>query len=373
MLFRSEQYMIDIDIIETLFVDLSREDKLLEIAKELEWNVNGHDMYPNSLAPPGDYSDVILRPVYIIRNEYLNSKFNSDCYYLCMCQTFDHYMKPLSNNNYYHNLEIMKNDMDNLPCFSFEQSYYLVKEKDNEFNLDWLPKDYKDDAKMRKYDLNWLPQNFKNQAKSILNSGIPMSRSCGVGTEHIQGRECTHLIYNLGLNSGLYLSSIKAGRSQGNWKINVGPVYGIEACHQLWLLRYLITIISEEFKFKVLFNVKTIPDISTNNYLHTNFSNKIMREKFDDEEAQNKVYSYILKYVNKLGKKHKKTIENYGWDNELINEEYGNFKCIEGNRGGGRGVVRIPWHVCKNKYGYFEDRRPLSYCDPYVVYNELLS
>ena len=87
-----------------------------------------------------------------IRNEYLNSKFNSDCYYLCMCHTFDHYMKPLSNNNYYHNLEIMKNDMI-IYQFSFEQSYYLVKEKDNEFNLDWLPKDYKDDAKMRKYDL----------------------------------------------------------------------------------------------------------------------------------------------------------------------------------------------------------------------------
>ena len=48
--------------------------------------------------------------------------------------------------------------------------------------------------------------------------------------------------------------------------------------------------------------LKTFQYISTNNYLHTNFSNKIMREKFDDEEAQNKVYSYILKYVNKLGK-----------------------------------------------------------------------
>ena len=121
-----EQYMLG-NIKKALFVDLNRKNRHRIIAKQLEWTVNGHDMYPNSLAPPGDYSDIILRPVYIIQNKYLNNKFKSDNYYLCMCQTFDHLMRPLANNNYNHNLELMKDDIDNLPCFSFEQSSLQIE------------------------------------------------------------------------------------------------------------------------------------------------------------------------------------------------------------------------------------------------------
>ena len=36
----------------------------------------------------------------------------------------------------------------------------------------------------------------------------------------------------------------------GQWEIQVGPVKGIEACHQLWLLRFLLIRISAERLWK---------------------------------------------------------------------------------------------------------------------------
>ena len=43
---------------------------------------------------------------------------------------------------------------------------------------------------------------------------------------------------------------------------------------------------------------------------------------------------------------------------------YDNFSCGYGNRGAS---LRIGTDTMNNKKGYFEDRRPSSNCDPYVV------
>jgi len=41
-----------------------------------------------------------------------------------------------------------------------------------------------------------------------------------------------------------------------------------------------------------------------------------------------------------------------------------NLNGDEGNRGCS---IRIPLHVVEQGYGYFEDHRPTSNCDPYLV------
>ena len=69
-------------------------------------------------------------------------------------------------------------------------------------------------------------------------------------------------------------------------------------------------------------------------------------------------------------------MKNYGKFNELrmtgIHEtaDYNKYSYGVADRGTS---IRIPRTVFINKYGYFEDRRPASNADPYLIYNEIMN
>jgi hypothetical protein len=81
-------------------------------------------------------------------------------------------------------------------------------------------------------------------------------------------------------------------------------------------------------------------------------------------------YEVIVESIERLAPAHQLHIEQYGKDNELrltgLHETCAidEFKYGVANRGAS---VRIPNDAKKNGYGYFEDRRPASNMDPYVV------
>jgi glutamine synthetase len=79
---------------------------------------------------------------------------------------------------------------------------------------------------------------------------------------------------------------------------------------------------------------------------------------------------YIEDAIEKLSKRHNEHIAVYGEDNELRltgrheTASMASFSSGVANRGAS---VRIPRSVAKEGYGYFEDRRPASNIDPYLV------
>ena len=81
-------------------------------------------------------------------------------------------------------------------------------------------------------------------------------------------------------------------------------------------------------------------------------------------------YKAILAAVEKLGKKHDEHIAVYGEGNEKRltgkheTASYKVFKYGVADRGAS---IRIPRDAEREGKGYFEDRRPASNCDPYVV------
>lgn len=95
---------------------------------------------------------------------------------------------------------------------------------------------------------------------------------------------------------------------------------------------------------------------------HTNYSTKSMRVEGGFEK--------IKQAIEKLGKRHKEHIVAYGKGNERRltgkqeTADIDNFKWGVANRGAS---VRVGREVEKSKKGYFEDRRPSSNMDPYVV------
>ena len=79
---------------------------------------------------------------------------------------------------------------------------------------------------------------------------------------------------------------------------------------------------------------------------------------------------YIKEAISKLETQHDVHMQNYGSGNEerMTGEHetasYDTFSYGIANRGAS---VRIGNDTLKNNKGYFEDRRPSSNCDPYVV------
>ncbi|CAM9284564.1 unnamed protein product, partial [Hapterophycus canaliculatus] len=142
----------------------------------------------------------------------------------------------------------------------------------------------------------------------------------------------------------------------------VGPCEGITSGDELWVSRYLLQRVCEQFGVICSLDPKPIPGDWNGAGCHTNYSTKPMREEGG--------YDIIIEAIEKLGEKHAEHIAAYGEGNErrLTGlHETANMKEFSygvANRGAS---IRIGRDVEKEQKGYFEDRRPSSNMDPYVV------
>merc|ERR1712054_83614 len=101
---------------------------------------------------------------------------------------------------------------------------------------------------------------------------------------------------------------------------------------------------------------------------HTNYSTEPMR--------QDGGYAEIIKAIEKLGAKHDEHIKVYGEGNDRRltgaheTAPITKFSYGVANRGAS---IRIPREAEANGKGYFEDRRPASNMDPYIVTGLILA
>ncbi|KAI2467384.1 glutamine synthetase [Annulohypoxylon bovei var. microspora] len=288
------------------------------------WNFDGS----STDQAPGDNSDVYLRPVAVYPDPMRGVP---NILVLAECWNADG--TPNKFNHRHECAKLMEAHAEHVPWFGLEQEYTLLDMEDRPYG--------------------W-PKN-----------GFPAPQGpyyCGVGAGRVMCRDIVDAHYKACLYAGIKISGTNAEVMPAQWEFQVGPCDGIEMGDQLWMARFLLHRVAEEFGAKISVHPKPIPGDWNGAGLHSNFSTKEMRVEGG--------MKHIESAIKKLEGRHKEHIAVYGEGNDLRltgRHETGaidQFSFGIANRGAS---IRIPRECAAKGYGYFEDRRPASNADPYQI------
>ena len=276
---------------------------------------------------PGSNSDCVLRPVFSCPDP-ISGGDNK----LVMCEVLLPDMSPHPTNNRAACAEVAAKHENQESWFGIEQEYTL----------------FESDGKQ--------PLGFPE-------GGFPEAQGpyyCSVGANYNFGRDVSEAHATACIDAGLGIAGTNAEVMPGQWEFQVGPLGPLEVSDQLWLSRWLLHRVAEEFGVVVSIDPKPVSGDWNGAGCHTNFSTKAMRES----------YQPIIDACEALGKNITEHIENYGAGNDKRltglheTQSIDQFSYGVSDRGAS---IRIPWQVEVDQKGYLEDRRPASNMDPYLV------
>lgn len=274
---------------------------------------------------PGGSSDCQLKPVFICPDPQRKNG------YLVMCEVLDSNGNPHESNGRAH-IE----DDDNDFWFGFEQEYFLWDDETNK------------------------PLGFPA-------NGYPAPQGpyyCSVGAKNAFGREIVEEHLDVCLEAGLNVEGINAEVAAGQWEFQIFAKGAKEAGDQIWVARYLLERIGEEYGVSINWHCKPLGQLDWNGSgMHANFSNTLLRTA-----ASKETYTKVLEAFRPVVAEH---IAVYGADNEQrLTGKHETASIHDYSYGvSDRGAsIRIPlFTVQKGWSGYLEDRRPNSAADPYKV------
>ena len=291
-----------------------------------EWNYDGS----STEQAQGTDSEVILLPRQIFPDPLRGG--NS---ILVWCETTRPDGTYLENSHRHWANEIFEKNKGAEPWFGLEQEYFMINTVTQ---------------KPLGYDENKTQGQFY----------------CSVGAENAFGRDLAEEHLHVCISAGIKISGINAEVAPGQWEFQIGPCVGIEEGDHLWMARYLLVRLAEKYNITIDFEPKPLEGDWNGSGCHANYSTKEMREGTFGKTG----LEHIDEAIEKLSHKHMEHMAVYGSGNEKRmtgaheTASYDTFSHGVANRGAS---IRRGNDTVKKGKGYFEDRRPSSNCDPYLV------
>lgn len=297
-----------------------------------EWNFDGS----STGQAEGKDSDILIKPVSIYKNPFI--EWCESYLVMCQCLNKDGTVHKTNNRT---KCVVTSSKCEASEClFGIEQEYIIFERN---------KKPYK-----------WLENNEPG-------CGEQGPYYCSVGGDRAFGRKISlkHLEYCI--KAGLKICGTNAEVMPSQWEFQIGPLSALEVSDQLWIARYILNRISEDFECYISYHPKPYKGDWNGSGGHTNFSTKLMREKGG--------LQFIKNACEKLAKTHKTHMKVYGRFNEErltgLHEtsSINDFSWGVSDRGKS---IRIPLNVNKDECGYLEDRRPSANLDPYLVTEKIM-
>ncbi|HUP44616.1 MAG TPA: glutamine synthetase GlnII [Thermoanaerobaculia bacterium] len=288
-----------------------------------EWGYDGSSTFQAS----GHFSDLLLRPV-----KSVPDPLHRENDILVLCEVLNPDQSVHWSNTRAHLRQVAEKYKAHDPWFGIEQEYTLFEGNK---------------------PLGWPDRGFPAPQGGYY---------CGVGVDEVFGREVVEAHADACVRAGLHIVGTNAEVMPAQWEFQIGPVGPLDMGDELWLARWLLYRIGEEFGVSATLYPKPVKGDWNGAGAHTNFSTKAMRE-----DGGLKVIEAAMK---KLEKRHDDHIKVYGAHNEerLTGQHetapIHSFRYGVSDRGAS---VRIPMLTQEHGKGYFEDRRPAANMDPYEV------
>ncbi|MGE3622215.1 MAG: glutamine synthetase, partial [Acidimicrobiia bacterium] len=268
---------------------------------------------------PGEQSDCVLQPVFSCPDPVRGGDN-----LLVLCEVLNIDMSPHATNTRAACVETAERFKDQEPIFGIEQEYTFFKDG--------------------------RPHGFP------VGGGYPAPQGgyyCGVGEDEVFGRDIVEAHLDACLTAGLHISGINAEVMPGQWEFQVGPIGTPLVADELWVARWLLYRVAEDFDVSATLDPKPVKGDWNGAGAHTNFSTKAMRESYEP----------IIKAAESLGGEGKVELHvtNYGADIEhrlTGSHETAPWNVYSYGVSNRAASVRIPWQVEVDQKGYIEDRRP---------------
>lgn len=283
----------------------------------------------------GPQSEAYLVPVALFRDPFLKGRNK-----LVLCEVLQHDRQPMRTNTRRSCSQAMKEAADQEPWFGIEQEY-VITDKDGH-PLDW-----------------------PRRANQVIK---PLGPYCfGVGADAAAGRYVSDAHYKACAYAGIKIAGTNAEGALAQWEYQVGPLEGVSAADHLWMSRYILHRVAEDFGLLVSLDPMPYPPGDwIGSAAHTNFSTKAMREEGGVEAIRTAIKkleendaAHLSKYDPSKTKRNNLRITS-----GMMTTPRPNFSSDSCSK---EVSVRIPLKVAESGKGYFEDRRPGANADPYTV------
>jgi glutamine synthetase len=287
------------------------------------WNYDGSS---TGQAPSDGITEVILKPVCLKKNPFIK-----DFGYLVLCECMDSDGKPIATNKCSESMKMLRS----------------VDDKDIWFGI----------------ELEFFFEDSNNKM------GPQGKYYCGIGQTNYEERKIMETLVDYCNTANLIISGFNQEVAPHQWEYQIGPISATWAPHGVYLSRYILDRIAEQYGKKTNWHPKPHNGDYNGSGCHINISSNETRA----ENGLNEIYK-VLKVMES---DHVNFIKIYSGKNNDMRltgaHETSDPMKFTFSKGGRGSSIRIPTQVMTNECGYFEDRRPgssINYYETLAKYAE---